>query len=337
MGNELFKIKVHSDNLVWDSFVAKTRQNSIFSSSQWLLTVGAAMGIKLVFLNCYSAEQAVAGLPLFVERKIEGLTVRPALLTPYSGLHVVNRDASLKYRNESRDNSLIGSILKHLSKHYAQITLVNHPSIVDVRQLQWYGWETKVRYTYLISNIKSQGNSQVSADVRRRAMRAQEAGVYISPSVDFDSFYKLWVLTFSNQRDSIPLDKNDFMKMVLSLSKLGIIRMWAAFDKSGVMLSAAIFVFDKQIAYYWLAANNRAGYQTGSNQLLMMSIIDEIKQLCECVDFMGADMPRIAYYKSTFGGSLVTHYENRISTNAWAKLVRFLKGNMGRILRETNG
>lgn len=320
------ELDIEKDN-VWDSFVVQTSQYSIFSSSFWLKMISEMMGIPLKLLVCHKGKELVAGLPLFVYKTLEGNTIKHPILTQFSGVHILKRETRYPYKKEMEGKKIFSSIIDYLEKNYDYVNLINHPALIDIRPFQWRGWHCNVRYTSEL-NLKKIDDifKKIDNSVLNKIRKAEKLGIKIEQMNDTEMFYKLWRLSYKRKKIKVPLTKNIFFKWADRLLNKKLIKIYFAILKNNIAIASRLELIDVDIAYDLMAGANPNFFNTGANQLLMTSIFrDLLANGINRFDFVGADIPSIAYYKSSFGGTLIPHYQVSKAISLRAKSIRLLK------------
>lgn len=326
------------DNLTeWDDFIIISPQYSIFSTSFWLEIITQSFGYEGYVLGCYKGGELVGGIPIFEKRTLEGKSAVYPLFTQYNGVHIREMESRYPYRNEPHVHAIETLIAEYLEHHFDHVKIVNHPQLTDIRPFQWRHWDSVVRYTYLI-HLDMEISS--SADIRRRSNIARKRGIQVECSADFDGFYNLLALTYHRQNVHTPLSRKNFLLMIQRLRTRNALVMYAAFDSGGSMLAANINILNGTKVYYWMAATNPNTSASGANQLLIEETMSRLKTNFRILDLVGGDIPSIAYYKSTFGGALVPHFQvSKVNSlrASFIQSLRTLKRRAGNFHKKTGG
>jgi lipid II:glycine glycyltransferase (peptidoglycan interpeptide bridge formation enzyme) len=309
----------------WDNFVKATPQYSYFSNSSWIKILSEAMRRKFQIIGCYNKNrELVGGCILYLDKRLEGTVAKLPPLTPYNTLHLLEGKSKYNFKNERYQHTIILALNRYFEKNYDCVMIVNHPNIFDIRPFIWKGWEVIVRYTYY-KNIDTRSNSFISSDISRRAEIALKGGIKVKSSKEPSQFYRLWQKTFKRQRIDTPLEYEQFLYITNRLISAGHIKIYTASDNNNIPLASCIGIYDEDTFYYWLAAFDANRVSTGANQLLIKELINSLIGHYKKIDLVGADIPSIAFYKSTFGGKLIPHYQVSKAMRFRAKIFRQLR------------
>ena len=302
---------------LWDSFVDTTSQGSIFSKSTWLKAVTSINEKSdYLFLGCHIGDELVGGCGLYIVKGRLSNVVTCPRLTPYNSILVVPRSSERKYKTEFRTLDIVTAIMEYLEDRFDQVTLLNHPSLIDIRPFKWNQWDVVPGYTYCLNPTELDNiykSMQVGAI--KKIKKAKKEGITVQKSDNIHEFLKLYKLTFEKQNMKLPLPEQSIIKIFNILHKKKFCQLYLAKTADDELISGNIQVSDNDNeSFDWLAGTNPKYLNTGANQLLYWSIFEDLAQKgVKMFDFCGADVPGVARHKSGFGGDLTVYYiVNRI-------------------------
>ena len=306
----------------WDEFIKSSPQYSCFSASFWLRAISEATGGEFKIIGCYDNGRLAGGCALYLTRMPEGKAAKFPPLTKYNGLVLLQRDSNYPYKEELMAHGIMNAIIDYLEKNFDYVILINHPGLIDVRPFIWRGWDTQVKYTYIVD---LQERFFISRDIERRAKIAQDSGIYIEESYDPHIFYDLWLKSFRRHKRNPPLDRANLLRLFNTLQERNALKMFVARNKENAAVASNVYIEDKNILFYWVAAFDPAYSGSGANQYLIKYTLEKFRDKFLSIDFVGADTPTIARYKATFGGRLVAHYQISKAIGLRAKSISFMK------------
>lgn len=286
----------------WDKFVDSSPQQNLFSSSSWKSLVESSTSYKGHIFAFYRANQIVAGCLLFSIKKGPFKIIFQPPLTPFTTLLFEKKNTDRASKLESFQKDVI-EILDEKLQSYACCFLLMSPSIKDVRPFSFNKWSSRVNYTYVvdISNTEKLWESLDKA-AKYDIKKAEENSIRIEASKDSGAFYELYKKTFERQG----IKKFSSKKMIDSILALKESRLYLA-KKEGKALAGAIVLFDKDIAYYLLAASESSSKEKAPS-LLLWSVIKDCSKTARQLDLVGANTPAIVKFKRDFAPELIPYY-----------------------------
>ena len=153
---EVREIK-ENEFLIWDSFIEKSKQGTLFSTSLWMGILNKYPDGKAKLLGIFRSNELVGGILLYERRKAFFNIMAYPPLTPFTPIIFKVSNTSKFSKIESSQKRIITLVDDYLSKRYNYIALQLEPSIEDIRPFMWLGWKSSANYTYEIdlSDIKA--------------------------------------------------------------------------------------------------------------------------------------------------------------------------------------
>jgi len=309
----------------WDRLVEESPQGTIFHSSLWISTCAEVLPGEHEIIGCYKGEELFAGCP------IRSYNIGPLKISKsftsftsyYDGIVIKPLPKEAKLRTtESYNKSIIESISDYFqSEGFSFISLVNSPSLIDIRPFARRGWIGKITYTYYLSLENSNFEESFSRLVRRNIRKARAEKIKVIRSNDVEEYLKLLKITLERHRSRtlshFDITKNFIQKIVSMLYEKKIGEIWLAKTSSGETASGEILLFDNKRVYWWSAANNPQFYDTGASSFLKLVMMEELKNNFTEIDMVEADTPGIADFKAGFNPRIVPHYVVEKSSNLY--------------------
>ena len=238
----------------------------------------------------------------------EGRIVQPPL-NPY--LPVVfyptptNKETRLYNHWMSSSNLLAEEFLRYRVKG----SVVFSPEVLDIRQWQWQGFLSDVRYTFYLDLPFS--IEQVAPSVRNRINKANKTNFSceIATKDTFSEVIECLLETEVRQKFNYRLNVRD-LEMALELIGKESFRVYVARDSSDEVASSEIVISVPGLrAIHWIAGARRKFLSSGASQLLIWYILTDLWQHgATGSDFVGANLPTTSAGKADWGGKLMPYY-----------------------------
>jgi CelD/BcsL family acetyltransferase involved in cellulose biosynthesis len=316
----------------WDVFVSGTAQNNVFVKSPWVESICGITGLSHKLIICSKGDEVLGGCVLFLRKRRTGWDVVIPPLTQYTTPCIASRSYVEKFRSEQQVLAVTRAIADYIERRFERAALINHPTLLDIRSFLWSDWTPIVRYTYLL-DVSDPKNLQenLSRDVTRQVRKAEKGGFYVKQSPQFEKFASMWKASLSRQSAAMPMGEEDLVRLLCSLREKGSqIKFYFAHNSSGSPVAGSVFLIDQNQAFYWLGGIYPEYLSSGANQLMFWYGLQDLHANgITCVDFVGADHPSIARYKSTYGGRLHPHFAvTKICSNR-AKTIEVVRRLVG--------
>ena len=131
---------------LWDEFVDKSMQGTIFCKSQWLSLYDRPFKI-LGYFKGYNLIGGICGFEYAGNIFDSGCRVP---LTPFQGILMMPMPEAKSQAVESMCNEVTTNLIENLQ--YEHIGVGNHYSLPDIRPFTWHKYEHIIRYTYLMES-----------------------------------------------------------------------------------------------------------------------------------------------------------------------------------------
>jgi len=307
--------KVQADG-VWDDFIRKSAQGTIFSESLYLNSIGARYSCYFVY-NKNELRAAVA----ITESEDPSISELDDFII-YNGLiygrPTTGKNQAQQISEKFRINEFVA---EEMAKIYQKLEVSLHPNVTDIRPFLWvnYGeplpkYQANVRYTsYLkIDNIRSEKAFASASSARRQEIRyARRDNIRTSEESDASKFCDLYAMTMERQGRDVPIDRMEKMKrLIVTLRGAGRGKVYAARTAEEEIGSMAFFVWDHQRAYYLFGANDPAMRSQHTGTAVLWDAFHDLSEHgVREVDLEGVNSPRRGWFKLSFGGNLLPYYE----------------------------
>jgi hypothetical protein len=294
---------------IWEGLLARCPQSNPFARPDWLEPLAHLTGATVEVALCWRGAEPVAGYAAFVRQGPVGRTARLAPTSPYNSVAIAPRTCREPHRIERHELDVLRAIRRDATERYDYVRFVHHPALRDVRAFEWDEWRTAVFYTHRIHfSPDIDPLDRVAADVRRRAVQAQRAGIRVEREERVDEFYQLLLKTHERQGLRLHLLPKAYFHLFRYLLQRGVLEVRLARSPAAKRLAGNLVIRDGGTAYLWMAAADPTHFNTGANQLLLIETIRDLSTQVQTFDLCGAFCPSVAHYKSTAGGELTPYY-----------------------------
>jgi hypothetical protein len=305
-----------SDDLLWDSFLKKSAQNSVYLSSRFL---DATDLIEFRYM-LYIKNEPVLGclLPPEILNGIDSLSY-----CMYQGLFFVETEKG-SYADDNKRVRSLYELTKSLTEMKFNGRLSLHPSIVDIRGIEWYLYDhglestmrSKIRYTGLIDLEKFGNFAGYSRTIRK--VRIQELSDERSTdnrrftvNTNIPSFLEIYKEMFAYRDQPIGIGELSRVEAIISKgieSGFGKLLLLEELDSTPI---AGVFVItDSNTDYYQFGATNPLKRGDKASTKLLGRVIEEsFSQRKRQFDMVGMNSPGRGEYKSSFNARVKPYFE----------------------------
>lgn len=267
-------VKEITDYQLWDDFIGKSPQGTIFSTVRWMQLFDSPFSIH----GYFKGDSLLGGIASFIE---------PQPLTPFQGILVAPLEAKYPVIM-SRHNEVAEALMDVCTSKFC-----NHYTFPDVRPFKWAGWDVDVKYTYVVTDPAIE---KLEKQTRYEITKAwRDTTVEIEG--DWRVFDGLYATTFNRKGLERPVS-SEFMGRFFS-----VIKPWLYVGRNDKDISAAVIMNDSKRSYYILGAS--LGH--GTSSLTLWTAINNLKE----IDLVGCNDKKISLFKRGFGGELKQYHEVR--------------------------
>ncbi|MCK6455902.1 MAG: GNAT family N-acetyltransferase [Phycisphaerae bacterium] len=315
------------DEAAWDAALDASGTNNPFLTSRFLRRLQTTLDRPIVRIACFERDRLVAGLA-GVDFAPDGPRCLERLpLVPHTGVFVVAGTERLLQRRVRREHRILSALATYVADEFDRADIDAVPECADIRPFLWADWSSSIRYT-LRSDLRIARPDDFDPDVRRRIRRATESGVHLAQDVASDEFAALWAETLRRTHARPPIPPAALGVLIEQLRAEPTTHIHAARLPDGRLAAINVVLQCGETAWYWLAASDTSASTSGAVQLAMACALERLAQHCSTLDWVGANLPRIAHAKQAFGPSLVPYV--RLS---WSRRRDSDRGPMRRWMR----
>ncbi len=322
--SDAYEIRAVKDRAPWDAFVHTAIGGTVFSTCTWLDCATQALSGEALRIGVYKKDKLVAGLAALVEKRGLFTHLETPALTPHTGLLFAPLASKGHAKIEAERQRACELLIEHLQKNYDHLHLTHTPAFGDMRPFSWANWQVSVRYTYRmdLSDLDALWQ-RVERRTRTVIRKAEKLGFRLLPTNDLDLFAHLYDKIYAHQQKAPPIATAITQRFVAAVLEAGLGRAFTATSPEGDTAALVVFVEDGDTAYAWVAGADPALNNTGATSLLYWKYFEQSQQ--SRFDFVGANIPSIAFFKRGLGGDLVPYYATEGFGNAWLRRAMHLK------------
>ncbi len=304
---DTYEIHLVNDDVLWDALVQQALGGTIFSTSAWLNCAARATGGEAHRIGCFRNGNLIAGLS-GLARKRSGLNrLETPELTPHTGVLLAPVKSKGPTKAEAEQHRACGLLIDYLEKKYDHVFLVHTPTITDMRPFTWRNWDARLRYTYQIDPSDNEALwDKVERRTRTVIRKAQKLSYALYSTNDTALFRRLYETLYAQQDGGPPIAGAIAERFVASVLEANLGQAYKIEDPEGHIASVVVFVNSFDTTYAWAAGADPALNNTGATSLLYWQYL--CKTEYKRFDFVGANIPAVAFFKRGFGGDLAPYY-----------------------------
>ncbi|ERI90763.1 hypothetical protein HMPREF1982_03801 [Clostridiales bacterium oral taxon 876 str. F0540] len=301
-----------ADYKMWDEFVDKSPQGSIFSKTIWLNSVGCDYKI----LGCFDkSDKLIAGMPIVYDKN----NIVMPKLTQTLGI-LLSDFSEMKYvKRISKEKDIIGEIVNNIPK-VKGFNVSFHYNFTNWMPFMWKGYNEFTRYTYVIDDITDLTIVDANLlDKTKSVIKKARCNLCFSKNFSNKQLYDLVSNTFSRQNLRIPFSYEWFNNLDMTLSKSSASQKFFCIDRDNNLHSVLYLVFDSNTAYYLLGGYNPLYKNSGAMYLTIYEAIEFASRVSKKFDFEGSIIPNIEHVFRSFGAKQMRFFnitkDNSIASN----------------------
>jgi hypothetical protein len=316
--NGSFSLEECLDDSKWDSLVRSSREANPFLMSAFLKSIGKDKSRRILF----EGANAVLGTCIF-QIPQDGKELENEFYL-YQGVFFPGIKDS-NYQDDNERLRLLGALINALDKIGNPLLLSFHPSVNDIRGVDWYYYQNlecklratqKIQYTGQIRTGDFLDFNDYAKSIRKVRLdelkKTHQLGVKVIRGSDrIDHFMELYRLTFSRQ--SIPISDAMISRVekIIKDSNSNLLgSLDIAYSKSGAPLSGVFILSDENTDIYLFGATDpQYRKEFGSTRLILDAIERSFSDKKSIFDLCGMNSPKRGAYKASFNSRVVPYYE----------------------------
>lgn len=298
MGNYNFRNLERHEYKMWDEFVDKSPQGSIFVKSFWL----DAVGLKYSIIACFDkGDKLMGGMPITENKK--GHLTMPKLTQT---LGIVFSDFSeMKYvKKISKEKDIIMSFVDNIPK-FKNFSFGFHYNFENWMPFMWKGYKQQTRYTYVIEDIQNieKVRKEFADNTKSVITKSIAQNLRVIDDMALADMYNMLKKTFDRQNMPVPFEFNWFVDFDNIIKNNNSRRMFFTVDAENNLHAALYLVYDKNSAYYLLGGADPELRSSGAMYLNIFEAIKYSASFTNKFDFEGSVVPQIESMFRSFGAT----------------------------------
>ena len=199
--------------------------------------------------------------------------------------------------------------------------------LTDAQPFFWKGFETTVRYTYRLENVKNFSELQFQMnDNTCRNIKKGATQYTIEISDDWQTFVQLNNSVFARQNKIVPIANQVWKKLDAVLSEKNARTILFARNKTSGQIDAGVYiVFDFDTAYYLAGGCNAEGRNNGALYFSLHNAIKTASERVDIFDFEGSMLKNVEPVFRGFGGIQTPYLTIEKTTNILLKFLNIFK------------
>lgn len=325
-----YSIAPITDDKEWDAFASTSIGGTPFNTSKWLKNVEEVSGGQQIRLGLFKNATLRAGLTGIAKRRGPFIQLGTPELSPHTGILLCNTpEGKGPTKREAEWQAACNHFIQYLSNRYDHIRITHTPDLTDLRPFSWAGWDLNLRYTYQLP-LENQTESELWERVERRTRtairKAEKLGYECQETDDIDLLCDQYEKIYENGPTPI---NSDLVRRHLRLAfQAGLTQIFSVKSNSNETAAIVAFVKNENMTYAWVAGADPDHNNSGAASLLYW------RYICQCsqnhFDFVGANLPSVAFFKRGMGGNLVPYYTTEYFRNEFLRNIVKVKSLFNR-------
>ena len=184
-----------------------------------------------------------------------------------------------------------------------------HYQLEDVLPFHWAGYDSQVRYTYVIEDLTNVDELwERLAGRPRRAIRKAEKKVAVHDTSDVNLFIDLYRKTFERQGIESPVDGETIHRVYEAAQRENAVRILVAEDGAGAIHGGVFLLHDYRTTYCLMGGTDPELRDSQALSLLLWEAIKYASTVSERFDFEGSMIQSVEGFFRSFGSTRKTYY-----------------------------
>ncbi len=241
----------------------------------------------------------LAAWPYFIQKKFGfRLSLMPPL-TQRMGVYIKYPQGQKYFRRLSYEKELIFALYEQIPAFHAFSQNLDY-RVTNVLPFHWLGFETRVRYTYVIENKDIEevfGMSERKNEIKK----AQKGNLKIVEGEDIEILHELVSSTYRRKGQKYQYPLEVYLRLDMELSKRERRKIFFAIDDKEGVGAVLYVVWDNRSMFNLLSAYNPDSSQKEASTLLVWNAIKMAMEMGLDFDFEGSMNPGIERFFRGFG------------------------------------
>lgn len=303
----------------WDDFVRKSVNGTIYSETIWgEVSKKLEPAIDYMILTVKKGNEIVGGILIFLRKN----RVLIPLFTPYESV-VYRRIDGENHDIISERRRINEALADYLTTKFFFVTIKQNPEYIDIRDFQFRGFSTTIRYTYF-TDLSSYNLDVVNRKNRREIVKVDEKNIFFELVPAQNISYEI-LAPFFETMDMKVFEMDEGLKRHI-MEALDILKeraiVYVLKDKEKILSVRVELVDNEEKIEDWIAGTTLEGREKRITTYFVHRILEDLKSRgYKRFDWNGANTPGVTDFKNSFNGQLKPYIELAIWRNKYLKLV----------------
>ena len=307
-------------------FCEKEQGGVMIFMQPWWLDIVVGVGNWDVCLAKGKMGEVIGALPYATQKRWGMTKIIIPYLSHFCGVWLAPSLAEKRHSQYSYVKRVLTELIEQLPKvHLFQQKY--HYSLEDGQPFYWAGYDTLIRYSYLIKDLtdlkRVHGNFN---QLLRSQIKTAESKVVVEETDDLELFLRVNELTFQRQGMHNPIPITVWRALDAALALRGLRTIYVAKDKETGAIHAVQYVLkDAKVAYNLAQGYDPAYSSSEASKLLLWIAIKDSAEWAETFDFEGSMLKGVEYVFRSFGAEQVAYLHVVKVKNKFLKAVEILR------------
>ncbi len=280
-----------------------------FNNKAFLNICADFFHLNLQYLIVKKKSEILAVLPYFFKRKYTFDVVVKPFIQYYQPIEFLFEKRKRRNENEKIKLQIMNAIAEFFQKEYYFFETNLSPEIYDIRAFSHHQYNIRPLYTYQI-NLNENSLLNYHSSARKSIKKAIKNKIEFEEKYDIEKFITLHNLTFQRQKKKFPISDEKLLQLLKYFFEKKLFRQFNVKYKNEIIASRLVIPDqNNRIVYDFLAVSNPQLNNLGVNSYLIYKVIENLKTNFDLFDLCGANIPKIAEFKSHFDSRLVTFFK----------------------------
>jgi hypothetical protein len=271
---------------------------TLFQEPWWLDAVAPGEWEEVVVKR---GDQVAARLPFVRQKKFGQTFLLQPKLTPCLGPWLRPSTAKLAHRIAD-EKELMQQLIDGLPR-FDVFRQCFAPEVTYWLPFYWRGFSQTTRYSYRLFDLMDLDRVFTGFQHNTRVeVRKAKKLVAVRHDLDFDSFARVWELTFTRQGMRLPVSRAVLERIETSCEKRGCRKIFFAEDARGRVHAVAYLIWNADCAYYLMGGGDPDLRTSGAGTLVVWDAIRFAATVSRQFDFEGSMIEPVERFFRAFGG-----------------------------------
>lgn len=296
------------DNKTYYNKFCKKNELPIFFQPWWL---DSTAGKNNWGVAIYEKSNEVFGvLPFFFKNKAIFKFLGLPTFSQHLGPWLIYPKGQKNNTKLAFEKEVLTNLINLLPKANVSVLKAHH-SIQNILPFVWKGFDSTVKYTYILKDILNNEAGlleNLSSGTRKNIKKAQKI-VEVIESEDASELFGLIQKTFNRQRMKVPFNEAQLLNLYNSCVKKNSCKILLAKDKQNNIHSGILLIWNNKTVYYLMGGSNPNFRNSEAMSLVMWESIKFASSFAREFDFEGTMVESIERFIRGFGGIQKPYYQ----------------------------